>query len=307
MEKIAQHIETLLRRHDYVIVPDFGGFVTQQQSAKIGYEQISAPLAVVGFNPLMNVSDGLLAIEISRAENKSFREAMQLIESETILFKQLLKNRNYVSCGNLGALSTNSDNKITFIPSENSKFLPANYGLNTLYYSKIATQIANNEKKTVTISIPSRSKVARYAAVAIIAGGLMFSAPKLNDARNTTAGLNPISFMNTSDKAIESNNTTNTATFTNAEKATTVNSNTASQIEVKKFYIIVGCLATQKVADELCNNLKKNNYPNAMVLPPIKTYRVAITSFTTQKEAVSYMENLRKTNPSFPDAWVLNY
>ena len=306
MEKIAQHIETLLRRHDYVIVPDFGGFVTQHQSAKIGDEQINSPLAVVGFNPLMNISDGLLAIEISRAENKSFREAMQLIESETILFKQLLKNRNYVSCGSLGTLSSNADDKITFTPSENSRFLPANYGLNTLYYSKITTQIANDEKKSVTIAIPSRNKIARYAAAGIIAVGLMFATPKLNDTRNSFAGFTPSIFENVQKTAND-----NEDLSLIDETSKDINSSTDDKLQQKtsdkKFYIIVGCLATQKVADELCNNLKKDNYINAVVLPPIKTYRVAITSFTTQEEAVSYMENLRKTNSSFPDAWVLNY
>ena len=44
MERIARHIETLIRRHDYVIVPDFGGFVIQNQHAVIHAESIEPPL-----------------------------------------------------------------------------------------------------------------------------------------------------------------------------------------------------------------------------------------------------------------------
>ncbi|VBB46870.1 putative Sporulation domain-containing protein [uncultured Paludibacter sp.] len=304
MEKIVRHIETLLRRHDYVILPDFGGFVIQHQPAKISEEQIAPPLAVVGFNPLMNTSDGLLAIEISRAENKSFREAIQLIDSEITQFKQQLKNKKTISCGSLGTLSLNPEGKIMFLPSPNGALLPANYGLSTLFYSQIAKEIEEKRRKTVTISIPSRNKIARYAAVGIIAVGLMFSAPKLNNVSNTTANFNPLEFFNTSEGV---NNVSETTSV--VENAITTNQQEIlQQPEEKKYHVIVGCMPTQKMADDLCAYLKGQNYPNAYVVePPIKTYRVAIESFSDKNEAIAYMENLRKTNPEFPDAWVLNY
>lgn len=306
MEKIVQHIETLLRRHDFVIVPDFGGFVTQRQSAKIDDEQINPPVAVVGFNPLMNTSDGLLAIEISRAENKSFREAVQLIDTEVAALKHLLSQGKNVFCGNLGSLFLSKENKILFSPTDDSTFLPANYGLSALYYSKISNN-TEVENKTVTISIPSRNKITRYAAVGIITIGLIFTAPKLNDARNTTASLSPASFVNFSDNLLKENNAAPTTEIASTQNSSITTTESTSAIPEKKFYVIVGCMATQKKAEEICNHLKENNFHNAFILPRIKTYRVAIESFTTEKDAVNYMGNLRKTNREFHDAWVLNF
>ena len=131
MEQIARHIETLLRRHDYVVVPDLGGFVVQNQQAVIHDDAIEPPLSRVGFNPLLNVSDGMLTIEISRAEKISFREASQLIEKSVAGLKTALKAQRTVSCGNLGTLSVDREEKIIFKPSLNADMLPSNYGLGT--------------------------------------------------------------------------------------------------------------------------------------------------------------------------------
>lgn len=304
MDKIARHIETLLRRHDFVIVPDFGGFVSQHQPAKIKEDQINPPLAVVGFNPLMNISDGLLAIEISRAENKSFRESIQWMESEINRLKLQLKQDKKVVFGALGTLRWNDDDKIEFFPSESNTIFPSNYGMPILYYSKIAEEISG-QQKTVTIAIPSRNKIARYAAVGIIVAGLMLSAPKLNDMKHSVASLNPVEFFKGHEtRAMVANSN---AVVGEMIVATSPTENQEVAPEEKKYHVIVGCMATQKMADKICNGLRNSNYPNATVLPRIKTYRIAIDSFVTETEAVSYMQNLRKTNPQFPDAWVLNY
>ena len=306
MEKLAQHIETLLRRHDFVIVPDFGGFVTQHQSAKIDDEQINPPLCVVGFNPLMNVSDGLLAIEISRAENKSFREAVQMIDAEVAQLKQLLLQKEKVVCGNLGTLFMNNENKILFSPSENSAFIPSNYGFNNLFYTKTPQQREETNKR-VTFLIPSRSKIVRYAAVGIIAVGLFLTAPKLNDARNSVASLNPVSFIH-----LPKDSSALNSLKANPAKTTTLSTekqqNETKQVNFeKKYHVIVGCMSTQKKAESLCNYLKESHYSGATILPKIKTYRVAVESFTSEKEAVAFMENLRATKSEFHDAWVLNF
>ena len=72
VEKIYQHIEKLLAYHDYVVVPGLGGFVVQQQFACVYDDVLFPPSAVIAFNPLMNHSDGLLAIEVARAEGVTF-------------------------------------------------------------------------------------------------------------------------------------------------------------------------------------------------------------------------------------------
>ncbi|MBO5704071.1 MAG: SPOR domain-containing protein, partial [Bacteroidaceae bacterium] len=52
MIALARHIESLLLKHDCVIVPDFGGFVTQQVAARYVEDEglFLPPYRSVGFN-----------------------------------------------------------------------------------------------------------------------------------------------------------------------------------------------------------------------------------------------------------------
>jgi len=102
VEKFCHHIEKLLAQHDYVVVPNLGGFVVQIQSAEILTDCITPPLSTIGFNPLMHHADGLLAIEIARSEQISYRKAMEYIVNEVENIKSNLNMVGNVSFGNLG-------------------------------------------------------------------------------------------------------------------------------------------------------------------------------------------------------------
>ena len=88
MENISKHIEKLLAQHDYVVVPDLGGFVVQHESAQILPDMIIPPLSTIAFNPLMLHADGLLTIEVSRSEQISYRNAADFIRKEVEKKKQ---------------------------------------------------------------------------------------------------------------------------------------------------------------------------------------------------------------------------
>lgn len=304
MEKISNYIEILLQRHDYVVVPGFGGFVTQYFSARIVGDSIIPPVAVVGFNPLMNVSDGLLAIEISRCENKTFREAVSFVEEEVNAIKKSIRKNGNISFGNLGNLSLLPDEKILFSPfPDNSMLLPANYGLGALYYSTIDKNIKFKSKPTPMFS-PVRGNIIRYAAVGVMVLGVFLAAPtKVNDTRKYTANLNITELL---DNKVSNNDIP--AKILSKKSVTIVGGETIPTDNEKKFHVIVGCMPSQKMAESLCETLKELEYPNAhIVLPLIKTYRVAVESFANENEAVGFMQQFRESHSQYSDAWVLNY
>ena len=304
MEQIARHIATLLRRHDYVVVPDLGGFVVQNQQAVIHDDAIEPPLSRVGFNPLLNISDGMLTIEISRAEKISFREASQLIEKSVAGLKSALKAQRTVSCGNLGTLSVDAEEKIIFKPSLNADMLPSNYGLGTLHYSPFAESIAAEDRK-LTITLPSPRKIARYAAIGLIAASVFLAAPTLNDARQNFAGLYPENLLETSEKPVENNINTPTPLAAVSNTIAETKEIEATPAEEARFHVVVASLPTQEMADKYCTELKADNFSKVHILPPSRLYRVAIESFTTKDSAVVFMENLRNSSPEFAEAWVL--
>lgn len=304
MEKIIRHIETLLWRHDYVIVPGFGGFVFQHQSAVINEESIEPPLVKMSFNPLMNVSDGLLAIEVSRMNSISFREASGLISEAVDKLQHTLKTKGKVEFGRLGAMEIDEESKVIFSPSKNTHLLPANFGLSTLHYTATAIRQVEDARRTVTFTLPPARKIARYAAIGAVAVGLFFAAPRISDATQNLANFFPVKQHQQIIESAESIEPLKIVIPT--EVATPLLNNTDAQAEVLPHHVIVSCMATQEDADNLCIRLKQLNFDKAHVLSPIKTYRVSIQSFATKQEAIGFMEQLRKSNSQFADAWVLS-
>lgn len=300
MEKLIQHIESLIRRHDYVIVPDLGGFVFQKQSSVILADMLTPPKTVISFNPLMKISDGLLAIEISRAEKMSFREAMQLINTQVASIKSVLDGGKAVDFGNLGQLMLGDDKKLIFKPSENDNFIPSNFGLSTLHYAPKVLQTEENERREIRILLPSKGKMARYAAIAVVAAGIFFATPRISENYQNLGNINPFSKIKQSEEVAEV-----IAETPAVQPIEIVEEAVIPAVELKH-HVIVSCMNTQEEADKYCDWLKAQNYTKSHILSPIKTYRISIQSFETKKEAVDFMTYLRNTKSQFADAWVLS-
>jgi hypothetical protein len=296
MEKFCNHIEKLLAQHDYVVVPNLGGFVVQLHSAQLLPNQIVPPLYNIGFNPLMHHADGLLAIEIARQEHISYRLAMEYIEKEVEIIKSVLKSNGTCTIGKIGTLNLISSGNYIFSPSHNPDFLPQNFNLSELFIKTKAQNLIEGKRK-IYITLPS-TKLYKYAAAALLVFGLFCTTPKLTDVSRT----NYASFvsLNLNLKKIQNTNI-------QPQQIITPSSNSSKIIveDSKRFHVIVASLPSQHSADNFCKELIDNQFINAHVLEPTKIYRIAIQSFSERNEAIQYMENLRKTDNRFTTAWVL--
>jgi len=289
-----------LAQHDYVVVPNLGGFVVQMQSAVFFANRISPPFATIGFNPLLHHSDGLLAIEIARTEGVSYRTAMEFMDKEVEKIKIQLDVSESVAFGNMGFLRKTFEGHILFLPSAKADFLPANFGLSDLSVSHRNIEFIE-ERRKVTITLPS-ARTFRYAAAGIFIFGMLLVSPQVNDMRQADyAGISPMAFVNASEIKVLPTDSLKTASETTSEVAT----EKISVEELNTFHVVVASLGDQKTADKFCHELASENYTQVHVLPPSKTYRVAIQSFTNRKKAIQYMENLRKSDERFETAWVM--
>lgn len=307
MEKIYQHIETLLVNHDYVILAGIGGFVIQNQSASINNGKLNAPSSTISFNPLMQHADGLLAIEIARSEGLTYRKAVELLQIEIEHISESIENIGYFNLGNLGILEKDDNNLLIYSPPTNTSFIPANLGLKDI-------QLANKKQtnkfasRKVSFTLPTARTFQYAASVAALFSMLLFS-PKVNNQKHLmNADLFSISFVETkpSTDITASEITEPTAINENMDLSETVLGNAEIiEIEEKSFHVIVASLANKVVAEKYCQSLIEKNFSNAHVLEPIKTYRVAIQSFADRKVAIEYMRNLRSSDTQFEQAWVL--
>ena len=81
--QISTYINDLLYRYECVIIPGFGAFLTQYQSARIENNSFHPPGKALLFNRQLQANDGLLANYVASAENCSYELALQKIRNFT--------------------------------------------------------------------------------------------------------------------------------------------------------------------------------------------------------------------------------
>ena len=105
---LARHIETLLLQHDCVIVPDFGGFITNYVEAQPQLQDLSAviypPLRVVRFNQSLTQSDGLLVGSYMSAYDAAYPAAEKQMRQDVLRMVDRLKLDGRYELKNIGTL-----------------------------------------------------------------------------------------------------------------------------------------------------------------------------------------------------------
>jgi hypothetical protein len=248
----------------------------------------------------MQHADGLLAIEVARAERITYRKAVEIIESEVKEFKnQLLKSTPH-QLGNLGFFSLNENGSLHFVPCTKVDFLPLNIGLNELFVSELERK-AEKEAKKISFVLPT-AKTFRYAAAAVLLTAMLMISPQMNDVRRAeTADLLSLSVLKPTVKTVVND----TLVLCPERSETMLSDGSVQNNDSNLFHVVVASLPTQLSAEKLCESLKKEKFECAHVLKPVKSYRVSIRSFAEKAEAIAFMENLRASDERFKTAWVL--
>lgn len=297
VERFCEHIKKLLAQHEYAVVPGLGGFVVQHQSAIIFADKITAPADTVGFNPLMLHGDGLLALQIARESQISYRMALQYIDNEVNAIKSRLAAIGEVDLPGLGVLHRNSGG-LFFVPVLFANFLPNNLGIDDIYISAKHTLETSQNKRTISVSFQPGNTF-RYAASIFLVVGLFLFSSKLSDTKKSNqAGIASLSTIKTMVSATPE---------LSSVSVDSIAINTPDSTENYHYHVIVASLPSLKTAESYCTTLKQEYHTDsAHVLPPVSNYRVAIRSFASKADAVEYMEHLRTSDPQFKNAWVLH-
>ena len=165
---IAKYINDLLYRYDCVIVPNFGGFITNRIGAKVNpfTNNFYPPTKQISFNAHLKQNDGLLVNYIASVENISFEKAIIKINETISSWEEILKHKQVVF-DNIGNISLNENSQLIFEPKKNHNFLTNSFGLSVVSSPKI-----NNKE------IPNKSIIpvfVKYAAAAVILLGLAYN------------------------------------------------------------------------------------------------------------------------------------
>lgn len=169
MIEFARHIEILLLDNDCVIVPGFGGFITNLASSRreVSENQFLPPYRTIGFNPAMKLNDGLLVQSYMVAYDASYPEAVRLVESKVNSLIGLLEANGSYELHGIGTLFQDINGKYSFTPIEAGLLSPTIYGLSSFEFlaldfiikqeenEKLSHEIDNSTKKKETVLEPT--------------------------------------------------------------------------------------------------------------------------------------------------------
>ena len=206
MTEFYTFLEHLLYEHECVIIPQFGGFVVNAQDFQFNAKEgkIYPKRKCVAFNEKLKTDDRFLTTEWAKKQSISQKEASIEITAISKELKSQISTQGYLTIGELGAFTLNSENRLSFSPNPDFNADLSVFGLFPVGLGHALPK----ERKTVLVEAPvaedlpsytpepSPIKVSRstyvYALMAFIIGGLgafFLTEPASNQSQSS---LNPI-------------------------------------------------------------------------------------------------------------------
>ncbi len=306
--KLSNYISDLLYRYECVIVPNFGGFITNETSAKVNHftHTFYPPKKQITFNSHLKNNDGLLANYIASAEKIPFNDAVSKIEKEIQEWNQTIENES-IEITKIGSLSLNKDKKIIFEPATSVNYLTSSFGLNS-FNSPAIKRLQYKERtsklESAVVELNSEEKRNRkapvflkYAAtIAIIFAVGSFGWKTYNENQYQNQLLAEHELQQSVEKKIQQ------ATFVIENPLPVITLNIAK--EVQNYHVIAGAFREPGNAKKKVKQLLEKGY-DAQILGINKwnLTQVSYGSFSDRLDALQNLRIIKRTVAS--DAWLL--
>jgi len=310
MQDINKYISGLLFIHDCVILPGFGGFVTNYHAAE--HNDLSntfyPPKKDVLFNKNLTYNDGLLINYLAKNLNIPYQEAEERIWMEVQKAWLKLDKGEEVVFDGVGAFKYDRNMNLFFTPAETENFLTDAYGLASfrfppLNYQKNARDMIPLYNSDYTMN-EGVKKTLKIAAIVVPLVGLLAIIPYTRYQKNQQqAGY---AFDSSSEQSIE---VTHSAMpmDTNMDKVLDITTDkrqalfyteeatpaiTRQNTEGLTFYIIGGSYKTEINANEQAALFRNKGFETS-VLNDNDLYRVSLGTFDNKVTALHELRRIR--------------
>ena len=299
---LVKYISDLLYRYECVIVPNFGGFVTNEISAKVSHftHTFDAPSKKLTFNAHLKNNDGLLVNYVATSKNISYSEAITIIEKEVDNWKFTLKNEA-LELENIGSFQTNEEGVLIFDPTSIINFLTSSFGLSS-YVSPAIKRIVSEEKVTTLKTLSERNqrktpvfiKYAAAAAIIFALGTVGWKEYQKFEYNNLVA--QSLQQQQRVEKTVQE------ATFIISNPLPTITLTVAKQ--TSNYHIIAGAFRNPTNAEKKLQQLLQKGF-NAKIIGVNKWNLTQVTyeSFNSRNKAIRSLNSIRKSDSK--DAWLL--
>ena len=296
--KLANYISDLLYRYECVIVPEFGGFVSNNKSAKINKinNTLYPPYKQITFNSHLKNNDGLLANYIASADKIPYESALNFIRFEIEAWQERIKDQD-ICLESIGSFSL-INNKLHFEPQKKINYLTSSFGFSNVVSPEIKRE--TNKKAPILIVSEQRKtpNYLKYAAIFVLGlsaigiGGKMYKNHQTNHQIVIAKEQ-----QNIIDQKIEN------ATFVISKPLPTLNLE-VSTVNNKSFHVIAGAFRFPENARKKLTQLKAEGYNSRII--GVNKWGLTIVSFDSydsERDAINSLNRIKRKEDE--KAWLL--
>ncbi|QKG52460.1 hypothetical protein [Hymenobacter sp. BRD67] len=179
---LSDHLRPLLRDHDCVIIPDFGGLVAEYTPARVqpgGRHLLSPPTRQVAFNQALTRNDGLLVDALRQHLGLPAAEAREALRQAVAALHRDLQTQQRTELPGIGVFRQLAGRGLQFEYTGTDNLLTASFGLPELTahpVSVIDARLAREQQAQLVPRLRSASRGLRLrrvvpgAAIGLLAG-----------------------------------------------------------------------------------------------------------------------------------------
>ncbi len=317
LRKIENYIKELLETTECVVIPSFGGFVSEEREAQINTKThvFSPPYKDILFNDGLTRDDGVLLHYLSLQENISYSQAKESLNLQVDAWKTKLVKGEQLVLNDIGTLELNRAGNFEFEPDRNTNYAASSFGLQE-FISPNIRQLSG--QKVIAKSFKESSKSIVFAAsflffILLFSTWFMFQWNAVNDQYSQQSSIlpKPIDLSVQKEKVeltpkLEEKTVEVTKPQLVEEKKEDKNTISSKEIipsPVAKHFIVAGAFRDGKNARKYIQKLKRRGFdageaglnPNGLVI-------VYYAAFMDAKEAVKTLKQIKHSTNS--SAWL---
>ena len=176
---LADHIRPLLRDHDCVIIPDFGGLVADAVPARVQPHRhaLSPPARLLAFNQALTRNDGLLVDALAQHLRVPTAQAREALRTAVAGLQHDLDATSRTELPGIGIFRRAAGRGLSFEYTGTDIVLPAAYGLPELAARPVRAAARPGARTPhappapqLRPARPTRRRLLSYAAIGLVAG-----------------------------------------------------------------------------------------------------------------------------------------
>lgn len=323
--QVSSYISELLYRHECVVVPGFGAFISRRVPAQhfASTHTLYPPKKGLSFNEQIQQNDGLLVNYVATVEKLPYEDAMQEIRNYVRFLDHQIDEKGEVTIHKVGRFTRNEENALNFTPIYLVNYLPEAFGLamhetyainrqpvlqenvKAQTVSKLSTTTAVADKDVhdvpvVPLETPA-SKSATWVRAAAAVAILFASSYAGYDSYQTQQSNDAIAVEEMANEQLKSKIQEASFFITTPLPSVTME---VTPI-IKNYHVVAGAFRDPANADKKVAQLEEQGYDAQRIgVNKYGLHNVAYSSFVKRNDAINELYRIRKKGND--GAWLLS-